>query len=64
MTIIDGRKGSQDFKNIYDGKRIYCHKSNGLYNVGINGTSKHFTKLDKYQAQSKITELKQLKGFY
>lgn len=64
MTIIDGRKNSQDFKNSYDGKRIYCHKVNSLYSVGINGTNQHFTKLSKMQAQEKINVLKNLRGFY
>lgn len=54
---IDGRKTEQDFYNKSSGKRIYCHKVNGLYNVGINGESHHKSKLNKLSAEYYVDTL-------
>lgn len=59
--MIDSRKNTQSFANC-EGRRIYCWRDKGVYSVGINGTSQHYSGLTKHQAEDKINELYSYKG--
>ena len=56
---IDGRLSKQSIRNAWSPSReIYVWKhSKNNYSVGINGTSLHFGNLEKWQAETKATEL-------
>jgi hypothetical protein len=59
MRKIDARKNQQWFKSrILTNVRIYVHKlSNGMFAVGINGTSNHYTNKTKQEAEDLLNLL-------
>lgn len=59
---IDRRKKAQYFRNMYGLNDVYAHKKDGLYDVGINGTSHHHVKLPHHKAELLVTVLVMQRG--